>query len=224
MSSYNIEAILSARDQGFSSTMNKSASIIDKLTGATESSSGILNKVFGSAGDFAKAKIVLGGVNKVVGAFTDSLGGAVRRVDTMNKFPIMMESWGYSAQESQAAIDELNEGIQGLPTTLDSVVGTTQKLALMTGDLGRSTKLTLALNNAFLASGSSSADASRGLEQFSQMLATGAVDLQSYKTLQETMPVGLQKTAEAFGYAGASAQNDLFQALKKGEITFDEWN
>ena len=27
----------------------------------------------------------------------------------------------------------------------------------------------------------------------------------------ETMPLGLQKTAEAFGFAGASAKNDLYE-------------
>ena len=53
----------------------------------------------------------------------------------------------------------------------------------------------LALNNAFLASGASTADASRGLEQYVQMLAKGEVDLQSWRSLQETMPIGLNKTS-----------------------------
>src|SRR5690606_18653482 len=52
----------------------------------------------------------------------------------------------------------------------------------------------------------------------------GTVDLQSWRTLQETMPIALNKTAEAFGFAGESAQNDLYEALKSGEITFDEFN
>jgi phage-related protein len=38
------------------------------------------------------------------------------------------------------------------------------------------------------------------------------------------MPIALNKTAEAFGYTGRSAQNDLYNALKKGKITFDEFN
>ncbi|KAA5655014.1 tape measure protein, partial [Pseudomonas aeruginosa] len=123
---------------------------------------------------------------------------------------------GFDADESRKAINRLSKGIEGLPTTLDSVAKTTQRIALMTGDLDGAVDITLALNNAFLASGASSADAARGLEQFVQMLSTGTVDLQSWRTLQETMPVALNKTAEAFGYAGASAQKDLYNALKEG--------
>ena len=111
-----------------------------------------------------------------------------------------------------------------MPTTLNEVVGTAQRLTSITGDINKSTDLTLALNNAFLASGSSSADASRGLQQFSQMLSAGKVDMQSWKTLQETMPYALQKTAESFGFAGQSAQNDFYSALKEGRITFDQFS
>lgn len=163
-------------------------------------------------------------VSTAMGAISSSMSGAVSRVDTMNRFPKMMEAMGFSAQDAKSSIDELSKGIDGLPTALDEVVGTTQQLALMNGDLSKSTKLTLALNDAFLASGSSSADASRGLTQFSQMMSSGKVDMQSWKTLMETMPLGLQKTAEAFGFAGASAKNDLYEALKKGTITFDQFS
>lgn len=163
-------------------------------------------------------------VQKGIGLITSSMGGAVSRVDTMNKFPKMMESWGYSTKQSKAAIDALSKGIDGLPTALDEVVGTTQQLTLMNGDLSKSTKLALALNNAFLSSGSSAGDASRGLTQFTQMMSTGKVDMMAWKTLMETMPVGLQKTAEAFGFAGASAKQDLYKALQDGTITFDQFS
>jgi len=74
-----------------------------------------------------------------------------------------------------------------------------------------------------LASGASTSDASRGMDQYIQMLSTGKVDLQSWKTLQETMPIGLQKTAEAMGFVGETAQRDLYGALKEGDITFKEF-
>jgi tape measure domain-containing protein len=163
----------------------------------------------------------------VIGAFNgirNSVDGAISRFDTLQTFPNVMQMMGFSAEESEKAIKRLSDGIDGLPTALDEVTGTAQRLATMTGDLDGAVETTLALNNAFLASGASTADASRGLEQYVQMLATGTVDLQSWRTLQETMPIALNKTAEAFGFAGESAQNDLYEALKAGEITFDEFN
>ncbi|MFL8888697.1 tape measure protein [Helcococcus kunzii] len=161
---------------------------------------------------------------KALNVVTDSFGTAMGRFDTMKRFPKMMEQMGFSSEQSERSIRKLSKGIEGLPTRLDEVVSTTQNLATMTGDLNKATDLTLALNNAFLASGSSSMDASRGLVQFTQMLSNGKVDLQSWKTLQETMPIGLQKTAEAFGYAGQSAKQELYDALKFGSITFDQFS
>lgn len=174
--------------------------------------------------EIVKAAGLLTVAYSAINMIKQSLDGAIDRYDTLNNFPRVMQQIGFDAQESSRAINRLSDGIQGLPTTLDSVANTAQRLAVMTGDLDGAVETTLALNNAFLASGASSADAARGLEQYVQMLATGAVDLESWRTLQETMGVALNDVAKAFGFAGKSAQNDLYAALKGGEITFDEFN
>lgn len=154
----------------------------------------------------------------------EALGGAIQRFDTLESYPRVMQAMGHSTEDVTRSTKKLAAGIEGLPTTLNEVVGTAQRLTSITGDINKSTDLTLALNNAFLASGSSSADASRGLQQFSQMLSAGKVDMQSWKTLQETMPYALQKTAKSFGFAGQSAQNDFYSALKEGRITFNQFS
>lgn len=163
-------------------------------------------------------------VNKGIDMMRKSLGGAIDRYDTLNQFPRVLESMGFDAQDSEKAINDLSAGVQGLPTKLDTVAKTAQGIAVMTGDLDGAVDTTLALNNAFLSSGASTADAERGLKQYTQMLSKGKVDLQSWYTLQETMGPALQEVAEAFGFAGTSAQNDLFDALQSGSITFDEFN
>lgn len=182
----------------------------------------------GGRGSDSLKKFALGGAafklaSKAVDLLTDSLGGAIQRFDTLESYPRVMQAMGHSTEDVTRSTKKLAAGIEGLPTTLNEVVGTAQRLTSITGDINKSTDLTLALNNAFLASGSSSADASRGLQQFSQMLSAGKVDMQSWKTLQETMPYALQKTAESFGFAGQSAQNDFYSALKQGELTFDQF-
>ncbi|MGG5331615.1 phage tail protein [Enterococcus sp. AZ163] len=153
----------------------------------------------------------------------NSVGDAVSRFDTMQKFPKVMNALGFSAEDSTKSINKLSDGIDGLPTKLDDVVAQTQQMTAVTGDLDRSTDTVLALNNAFLASGASTDDASRGMQQFNQMLSTGTVDFESWKTLQETMPLALQKTAEAMGFTGKAAQRDLYAALKDGTVTFDQF-
>lgn len=221
MESYSVEAVLKASGatQFAKAFQNASKSVqgVDKnASKAAISISSMMKAIIGSTA--------------VVGTFRairNSIDGAISRFDTLNSFPRVLQMMGFEASESEKSIKKLSDGIQGLPTTLDEVAKTTQRLALMTGDLEGATETTLALNNAFLASGASGQDAARGLEQFVQMLATGKVDMDAWTTLQETMPYALNKTAEAFGFTGESgkaATQELYDALKSGNITFDEFN
>lgn len=209
-------------------TMKEKADMLGKSLGDTASKTDTFtNKVGSSIGKVTQMATALGLVKVASAAFkvlANSLDSAISRFDTMQKFPKVMNALGFSAKESQKSIDKLSNGIDGLPTKLDDVVASTQQMTAITGDLDKSTDTVLALNNAFLASGASTEDASRGMQQFNQMLSTGTVDLESWKTLQETMPLALQKTAEAMGFVGKSAQRDLYAALKDGTVTFDQFN
>ncbi|WP_249961641.1 tape measure protein, partial [Histophilus somni] len=163
------------------------------------------------------------GVSKAFDAVSNSVSDAIKRFDTMRRFPKVMEKLGFSTEDSNKAVNKLSKGIEGLPTRLDEVVSTAQNFALMNGNLDKSVELTLTLNNAFIASGAGAEDASRGLLQFQQMASANKVDMQSWRTLLETMPLALNEVAKSFGYVGESAKNDLYEALKSGKITFKEF-
>ena len=198
----------------------KAAAGVEQLPAAmdkTGASTSRLTDIVKGSGVF---KLIEKGVNAVVA----SLDSAIDRYDTMNRFPMMLQQMGYGADDANAAVQRLSDGVQGLPTTLDSVVSTAQRLTVLTGNLDQSVGTTLALNNAFLASGAGADGAARGLEQYIQMLSRGEVDMESWRTLQETMGLALNRTAEAFGFAGESAQSDLYAALQSGEITFSQFN
>ncbi len=152
-----------------------------------------------------------------------SMDAAISRFDTFQRFPKVMDALGFSTEQSDKSIRQLSDGIDGLPTKLDDVVSTTQRMTAMTGNLSKSTQATLALNNAFLASGASASDAQRGTEQYIQQLAKGEVDLQSWRTLQESMSVGLTQTAHAMGFVGEAATTDLYDALKSGKVTLRDF-
>lgn len=198
---------------------------IIKTTGdQAERSASKFDKIKDAIKNFSVGAVAFKAVSSAMNLVSQSMDKAIDRFDTLQRFPKVMKSLGHSSKDVASSTKLLAEGIEGLPTSLDTVVATTQKLTSMTGNLKQSTKLTIALNNAFLASGASTEEASRGLTQYTQMLSSGKVDLQSWKTLQETMSYALQKTAESFGYAGASAQNDLYKALQDGKITFSDFS
>lgn len=207
--SFSVEAILSATDKNMTSTMKKAL-------GACE-----------SFGDRVKSIVAGVGVTKVIGAtmnvLSSSFDGAINRFDTMQSYPKVMKSLGFEVEQSQKSVAKLNQSVQGLPTSLADVVTTSKSLAAVTGNIDKATDTTIALNHAFLASGSSSEDASRGLQQYSQMLAKGTVDMQSWRTLQETMAPALTKVSKKLGIASGDA-NELYEALQNGTITFDQFN
>lgn len=197
---------------------------VRKVEGRLSGIASTAKRGISTVGKLAGALGLVGLAYKGIDMVKNSLDGAIDRYDTLNNFPRVMAQIGFDAETSQKAINKLSDGIQGLPTRLDEVAATAQRIAVMTGDLDLAVDTTLALNNAFLASGASAQDAQRGLEQYVQMLAKGEVDLQSWRTLQETMPYALNKTAEAFGFTGERATLDFYEALKSGEITMSEFN
>ena len=222
---FTIEAILKASgaDQ-FSKDFQNATKSMDGIGRASKKSAGGLKSFMGGVGKLAGAIGITKLVSAGFGAIRNSVDDAVSRVDTLNQFPKVLQQMGASGEEAEWAIDRLAEGIEGLPTKLDDVAGDAQRMFTILGDAELATESTLALNNAFLASGASTAEASRGLEQYMQMLSTGKVDMQSWRTLQETMPYALKETAEAFGFTGEAATNDFYDALQSGEVTMSEVN
>lgn len=217
MESYSVEAILSAVDKNFSSTMKNADSSMNNLDSSTQ-------KTNTSILDIAKGIGVFKLIDNAIGLVTSSLGGAVDRFDTLNKYPIVMQALGYSTDQVDKSMSKLTEGIDGLPTSLNEIVSNTQQLAISTGNLEKGTDTAIALNNAFLASGASTADASRGMQQYVQMLSKGTVDMQSWRSIQETMPIAMDKVAKSFKDQGVNSVNELYDALQDGTITFDDFN
>lgn len=263
MESYSVEAVLSAVDKNFTSTMksasnaaSSTASSVENLSakydGAFQDKNGrwrsangrfltmkekneMLGKSFDETSgksskmntsilDIAKGVGVFKIVDAAVGMVRNSVDGAIDRFDTLNKYPVVMQALGYSANDVDKSMQKLNKGIDGLPTSLNEIVSNTQQLAISTGSLTKGTDTAIALNNAFLASGASTADASRGMQQYIQMLSKGTVDMQSWRSIQETMPVAMDKVAKSFKNQGVNSVNELYDALQSGDITFDDFN
>lgn len=207
--SYSVEAILSATDKNMSSTFKKAL--------------GVCN----SFGSQVKSIVAGVGVTKALGAamntVTTSLDGAITRFDTLHSYPKVMNSLSFSTDAAKASVSKLNASVQGLPTSLSDIVKSAQSLTSVTGNMDKATDTAIALNHALLASSASTEDVSRAQQQYSQMLAVGKPDMQSWRTLQETMAPALTKTAKKLGIVSGNT-NELYNAMKSGQITFDQFN
>lgn len=226
--SMSVEAVLSAYDESFSATLDKALKSINNLGRETQSTSQTVSAGGSSISSTFKSMAGAMGVVAIAGkawdVVKDSISGAINRFDTLNKYPVVMKALDYSTKDVAKSTAILSKGIDGLPTSLQDVTSVAQQLAPLTGSATKASKSAIALNNAFLASGASVADTSRGLQQYTQMLSTGKVDLMSYRTLMETMPIALRKVANSFGFTGKSAEQDLYKALQSGQITVDQLN
>nr|CAI9750920.1 hypothetical protein LBZUJACN_LBZUJACN_CDS_0003 [Caudoviricetes sp.]CAI9750950.1 hypothetical protein MIHLRAQX_MIHLRAQX_CDS_0003 [Caudoviricetes sp.] len=222
---YTVEAKLIADINDYSSKLSQAAKQMSGFSNDTEKSN---KKAGASFGAIVKGSFVggaaLGVVSAALGVVKNSVGSAVRRFDTLNAYPKIMKQMGFSTQDTNKSIDVLKKGIDGLPTSLQDITKSSQSFAILTGSASSGAKTAIALNDAFIASGASAADASRGVEQYSQMLASGKVDMVGWRSLQETMPASLKKVATAFGFTGKAATKDLYGALQSGQITMDELN
>lgn len=216
MQSISVEAILSARDQNFTSTMNKAL-------GTTQSLGSKLKSGIGFGAFMAIGSKAVNAVTNGIRNMTGSMGDAVKRVDTLNNFPKIMKNLGYSTTDASKAMNILDKGIDGLPTSMDAIVGATQKIAPLTGNLGDAAKVSVALNNALLAGGKSTETQANALEQYSQMLAAGKVDMQAWRSMLDAMPGQLDQVAASLLGAGHN-QKALYDAMKDGTVTFDDFN
>lgn len=149
-----------------------------------------------------------------------SMDAAISRFDTLNTFPKVLQGLGVSAEASEKAMSDLSDGIDGLPTKLDEIASTAQRMYTSFNDMDTATDSALALNNALLASGADAAAAQRGTDQYIKALQTGKMDMQTWTSLQQNMNLGLVKVSEAF----EMTEQEMYQALQSGGVSIDMFN
>lgn len=166
--------------------------------------------------------LISSGLQKFFSQVTGSMDDAIDRLDTMNNFPKVMENLGIGAKESEKAIKELSDGLQGLPTTLNDGALAVQRFTAKNGDVKKSAELFLAVNDAILAGGASAQVQSSALEQLSQSYSKGKMDMTEWRSIQTAMPAQLKQVADAMGVT----TNELGEMLRTGDKTeevFDEF-
>ena len=162
-------------------------------------------------------------ISKTMSALNNSLDGAIKRVDTLNNFPRVMSNLGIATEEATEAVNELSDGLTGLPTTLNDGVSAVQRFTSQNNDVKKSTKIFLALNNAILAGGASTEVQASAMEQLSQAYAKGKPDAMEWRSMLTAMPAQLKQVAKAMGYTSTAVGGDLYTAIQKGKVSMDDF-
>ena len=191
-----------------------------KLTYKTELDTSGVQK----AGSTVKSIIAGLGITKLISmamsTISNSIDGAISRLDTLNNFPKVMSNLGISAEDSSKSIKKMSDKLSGLPTTLDQGASAVQRFTSANNDVEKSTDIFLALNNAILAGGAGTEIQASAIEQLSQAYAKGKPDMMEWRTAMTAMPAQLKQVATAMGYVSA---DELGEALRNGTVSMDEF-
>lgn len=206
--SYSVVAMLTAKDN-MTSTFSKAASATQSLG----------SKIKSTIGLGAMMQVGMSAVSTTMRSMTSNIGAAVSRYDQLNNFPKVMKNLGIESKASNAALKQINKGIKGLPTTLDSATRGVTRFTSSNGNIKKSTKYFLAMNNAIIAGNQSTEIQSSAIEQLSQAYSKGKMDMMEWRSIQTAIPGQLNQIAKAMGVS----TNELGEGLRNGTISMDEF-
>lgn len=216
MASNELTLTIKGNSSQLIAALNKAGAAVDGFANKSSNSGNKSKNAFSglsSAVSVAAGNLISAGIHKPFDMISNSVDDAIRRVDILNNFPKVMSNLGISADASKKAITQMSESLKGLPTSLDSAAASVQRLTSKNGDVGKSTEMFLALNNAILAGGAPMDIQATAIEQISQAYAKGKPDMMEWRALQSAMPAQLKQIAQAFFQNGSAL--DVY--LKKAQ-------
>ena len=221
MSQLNGIANATKRIQNFGKSLNN---VGKSMTGIF---SGVSNNPIGRFTHFLTQGIGYSSLYRITSGFMNqietSFSGAINRMDTLANANRTFQAMSFDDSVISSSIDDLENRILGLPTTLNDAMQSVMMISSITNDLPKSVRIFDAFNNAILAFGGNQEQANRAITQFSQAMGTGKVDARTYLSLTDAgMSPALAKVAEMLGYSSEN-MGEFKSALGEGEISIDEF-
>lgn len=184
-------------------------------------------KSWASAWSVAAGNLISNAVTKISGIISSSFSSAVARVDTLKNANKVFEALGYSAEDVSKSMSTLTSYLDGLPTSMNDAVSGVQSLSASFGGIDKGTEYFIAMNDAGLAFGATTAQIENAITQLGQLSLDGPLDAQTWNSLRNSGfgPVFAAMAKEAgitvgqlkedFGGEGTKTVEDFLNALVK---------
>lgn len=214
---YSLVAKLKAQDAGFTSTLSKAGSAMEKMSGKTERSgakfSDTVKRIALATGIF---KVVSAGINMATG----QISAAFTRMDTMDNFQRNMTRVTGSAEIAKGVLEELKGATKGTAYGLNAVANATQSFANSAIPLEKSTTYAKDWMDAVSAYGDGTTETyDRVMLQLNQMASKGKANLGDLKSAMEAGVPVLQILAAQTGKTAQQVSDEL----SAGKLSSEEF-
>lgn len=228
-----ISAVLTLKDKDFTATAKKSASAMTDFERRTKHSSNAVKK-FGSSAASNFKKVGLGaasivtaiGVTKALsGALNmvrNSVGSALDRIDTMERFERTMTTMLGSTEAAKSALDGLNDVVTGTAYGLDTAASSVQNFVSRGVEVEKATSWFETMGDAVAFFGDGSNEQLESVTQaMSKMVTKGKVNMQQMETLTLAGIDAVGIYAKAVGKETTDIEKDLTSGAVTAEEFFD---
>ncbi|HEM3705756.1 TPA: tape measure protein [Streptococcus suis] len=214
MASYTVEAILKARDSGFSKAFQNAEKSVSGLTGMAGKVGSVFKSVLG-------ANLVSSAITSGIGALTSGIGDMVSELNNSQKawktFEGNLQAFGRSPEIIKAAKTEMQDFATKTIYSASDMASTYSQLdAVGTKNVGSLVKAFGGL----AASAENPAQAMKSLStQATQMASKPKVAWMDFKIMMEQAPAGMAAVAKEMGMSTA----ELVSAVQDGKVNTEEF-
>lgn len=169
----------------------------------------------------AASAVAFKAIDTISRTLTDSISGAIRRVDTLNNSERTFANMGFNATVTKDSINALDKSIRGLPTPLDSAIRGMTSLAATYGDVALGQKMFTALNNAILGFGGTTEMVENAILQISQLPMHGPLDAQTWNSLRNS---GLTPVLVAMSKEMGISVSEMKKQFGEGQLKVQDFS
>lgn len=202
-------------------TFNSGSSMVGHLGSAFQSLGAALQRIASPFRTLMQGTVFSAGYS-LFGKVTSGISAGFARYDVMKKYPLMMAGFNKANYTAADSINELDQSVRGLPTSLDDIMQLAQRFTMTMGDMEQGTKLAIAANNAFLASMSTDTQRYQGMMQLQDVIGGKDLNAREWQALANSMMPAIRMMGEELGYTG-EALNEYVASVQRGEVANEDF-